>query len=41
MAFIFKGEKGGLFHFQGVHFLHVTLMLMHEVPKIAPDIGFI
>ena len=22
------------FHFQGAHFFHATLMLMHETPKI-------
>lgn len=43
----FQGIKDVLFiffHFQEAYFLHVTLILMHEMPKIAPDfylkIGF-
>ena len=34
--FHFQGKKGTFFHFQGVRFFHVTLMLMHEMPKIGP-----
>ena len=38
--YIFRPYLVHIFYFQGTHFFHATLILMHETPKIGPDISW-